>query len=222
MPRDPPPPPRDPSRDPPRDPPRDPQPDAPRVLPPARPDIPAAAPAAPPRVPSEQPRNRPAAPPVALETSPEEPHAPPNPTALQAEQTLSFDTTQFLLSLGPGDYSVTHTFSEWTLGDLERLDSLLFEQNLGLPNFSRMRAWWRLARPRISARVFNEIVRTRHRRLLESTGRLSSQRSLSVPDEDRVEASEESVSQDTLVQSALQPAAQQRRLDANADERAAA
>ena len=84
LPRDPPPPPRDPSRDPPRDPPRDPQPDAPRVLPPARLDIPAAAPAAPPRVSSEQPRNRPAAPPVALETSPEEPHAPTNPTASQA------------------------------------------------------------------------------------------------------------------------------------------
>ena len=80
--------------------------------------------------------------PGAFDHATADPFAPPpaqhgdasaSPTAPQVELS-EFDAAEFLLSLEAGEYQMSHTLASWTLGDLERLDSLLFEQHLGLPN----------------------------------------------------------------------------------------
>ena len=86
-------------------------------------------------------------------------------------ENAEFDAVQFLLSLEHGEYNARHTLFEWTSGDLERLDALLHEQDLGLPTPSRLHQWWSAARPRIPMRHFAALVFARHRFLLASSTR---------------------------------------------------
>ena len=84
-------------------------------------------------------------------------------------QGSEFDVDAFILALAPGSYSISNTLAQWSTGDLEVVDRLLRQANLGVPNYQRIRSWWRRARPGIRAPQLNAIIDSRHRYLLASS-----------------------------------------------------
>ena len=53
-------------------------------------------------------------------------------------QGSGFDVDAFILALAPGSYNISHTIAQWSTGDLEVVDRLLQQANLGVPNYQRI------------------------------------------------------------------------------------